>query len=413
VLSILVQLPLAYFLGHPYDQRIFLATGYVAGSGFDPYKPILLMNVFSVPDLNGAVPVIGYPPPWPLMLGFTYLFFYRFASDVFLYNFATKIPIIVANIILAYLVKKILVNFHVDEKRVRFAWLFLLFNPFTLLTTTAWGQIDSIAAVLCVASLFLLSKGSSSKSGFLLGASIAVKPVASALAPLPLLFSERFFSKKNLWYTITFSTAVLALWLAPFFLFGWHLPSTLQDVNGRFGNAGGLNVFNLVELIQGTTIIPNSLWFIDYLWVPALLVGYYFVYRNPPRSAQELVLKSIGLILLFFLTRVWLSEPNINLLIPLVLITAGLQKIGKRNLLLFFIIPFIFLVVNTTVLNFFFLVNPSVLVSITQFNSQYGVIRYSAKFVIAILWALLGWHMVFQMFKGSGTQKFVPAKSSC
>src|SRR3990172_5890301 len=110
ILSLFLQVPLAVFLGHHYDERIFMATGYVVNGGGDPYQPIELVNVFAHPLLNGIVPRIGYPPPLPLLLGFIYRISYGMVPNVFFYNFALKIPIIAANIGLAYLVKNILLD---------------------------------------------------------------------------------------------------------------------------------------------------------------------------------------------------------------------------------------------------------------------------------------------------------------
>ena len=70
--SVLIQMLLGAFLGHYFDQRIFMAAGYVVGSNGDPYKPIELIRAFENPLLNGFVPTIGYPPPWPLLLGLVY-----------------------------------------------------------------------------------------------------------------------------------------------------------------------------------------------------------------------------------------------------------------------------------------------------------------------------------------------------
>src|SRR4030067_211624 len=70
--SLLLQMPLAYFLGHYYDERVFMATGYLVSSGIDPYQPIELVNVFAHPLLNGIVPRIGYPPLLPLLFGLVY-----------------------------------------------------------------------------------------------------------------------------------------------------------------------------------------------------------------------------------------------------------------------------------------------------------------------------------------------------
>src|SRR3990170_1435811 len=161
-------MPLAYFLGHYYDQRVFMATGYLVGSGIEPYQPIELVNVFAHPLLYGIVPRIGYPPPLPLLLGFIYRVSYASVPNVFVYNFALKIPVIAANVCLAYLVKNILLNLRVASRKAYNAWLFILFNPFVLLTTSAWGQIDTIAASFSIASLSFLSKGRSKACAVLL-----------------------------------------------------------------------------------------------------------------------------------------------------------------------------------------------------------------------------------------------------
>ena len=46
LLSLFVQVPLAVFLGHFYDDRIFMATGYLVSSGVNPYLSYNFMNIF-------------------------------------------------------------------------------------------------------------------------------------------------------------------------------------------------------------------------------------------------------------------------------------------------------------------------------------------------------------------------------
>ncbi|MGA3112240.1 MAG: hypothetical protein ABSE15_09455, partial [Candidatus Bathyarchaeia archaeon] len=150
LLSVAVQVPLAVFLGHAYDQTSFMDTGYLVSVGLNPYQSHLV-TVFS-PYLVGVNPIIGDPPLWPLLLGAIYRLSYGIVPSIFLYNFATKIPIIAANIGLAYLTKSLLRQQGASEKRIKFAWIFLLFNPFLLLTTAAWGQFDTLIALLCIAS---------------------------------------------------------------------------------------------------------------------------------------------------------------------------------------------------------------------------------------------------------------------
>ena len=383
--SVLIQMFFGFFLGHYFDQRVFMAAGYLVGSGGDPYKPIELVHVFENPLLNGFVPTIGYPPPWPLVLGLIYRVSYGVVQNVFIYNFATKIPIIMANIALAYLVRKILLNLHSNKKKAEDAWLFLLFNPFIILTTAAWGQIDSFAALLCISSLYLVTKGRIKESAFLLAISIAVKPVALALVPLPLLLSGRLVSRKNLLFLVVLAAVFFLFVLIPIAVLGWSIPLSSNNFTNRFGMAGGLTVFSLAEIIQGSPIIPSSLWLLGFLWVPALFIGYYFVYRNPPCSVGDIVTKSIGLVLVFFLMRSWLSEPNLNLLLPFMLIAVGLGKMEKRVFHLFWIIPLVFLIINFAFPQLFFLIYPSVLDALAQFDLQFGITRLVARFFVAVL----------------------------
>ena len=49
----------------------------------------------------GINPIIGYPPLWPLLLGAIYSLTYNLTPNIFLYNFATKVPIIISNIALS------------------------------------------------------------------------------------------------------------------------------------------------------------------------------------------------------------------------------------------------------------------------------------------------------------------------
>jgi hypothetical protein len=223
-LSILVQLPLAIFLGHYYDQTAFMDTGYLVSSGINPYQSHII-TVFS-PRLLGVNPIIGDPPLWPLLLGGIYRLSYNVIPNIFLYNFAIKVPVIASNIGLAYISKNILKQQGASDKKIRFVWLFLLFNPFLLLTTVAWGQFETLIAMLCVASLYLLSKGIAKKSALLLSVSVVLKPISLPLLGLPLLFSPRKNLANALQYILISVAVIVALWILPFNLFGWMTPSS-------------------------------------------------------------------------------------------------------------------------------------------------------------------------------------------
>jgi Gpi18-like mannosyltransferase len=396
VLSILVQVPLAVFLGHYYDERSFIDTGYLVSSGLNPYIPHVI-SVFSNPSLMGVNPIIGYPPLWPLLLGAIYRFSYNFVPNIFLYNFAIKIPVVASNIALAYVTKTILQNLNVTPKRVQFAWLFLLFNPFTLLTTTAWGEFDTLIALLCVVSFYLLTKGEIIKSSILLSLSVVLKPISLPLIGLPLFFSTPNNRQKKLIYIAILCGMIIGLWFLPFNLLGWMVPSSPGQVTAYFKMADSMTLFNLVELIQNTAVLPAGLEFLGYVWMPALLIGYYFVYRKPPKTMPELAEKAVILLLIFFLTRTWLSEPNLNLIISLALLTIIAEETNFYNFAFLWVIPLVFMFFNTSVPQLFFLVSPSVVPNLAQLDQTIRFWRLIGKFIIVVVWQVFAWRLVVKI----------------
>jgi Gpi18-like mannosyltransferase len=395
-LSVLVQVPIAIFLGHYYDQRSLIDTGYLVSSGLNPYLPHTI-TVFSNPHLIGANPIIGYPPLWPLLLGAIYRLTYNLTPNIFLYNFAIKIPVIAANIALAYTTKTVMQNLNMPPKRVQFAWLFLLFNPFTLLTTAAWGQFDTLIALLCVVSLYSLSKGKIVKSSILLSLSIVLKPISLPLIGLPLFFATPNNRRKNLIYILITVAVVFGLAVLPFNLLGWMAPTSPGQVTSYFRMADSMTLFNLVEVIQNTAVLPAGLEFFGYLWIPALLIGYYLVYRNPPKSMPELTEKAVVLLLIFFLTRTWLSEPNINLIISLALIALASKEMNFRNFAFLWVIPLVFMFLNTSVQQLFFLISPSIIPDLAQLDQSIRLWRLIGKFVLVLVWQVFAWRLVIKL----------------
>jgi hypothetical protein len=403
-LSVLVQIPLAVFLGHYYDERSFIDTGYLVSSGLNPYIPRII-TVFSNPDLMGINPIIGYPPLWPLLLGAIYRVTYNLTPNIFLYNFAIKIPVIISNIALAYATKTIMHNLNMPKKRVRFAWLFLLFNPFTLLTTTAWGEFDTLIALLCMASLYLLSKGKVIKSSILMALSIVLKPISLPLIGLPLLFSIPQNRRKNLLYIFISLVIVVSLWFLLFNLLGWLIPSSPNQITSYFKMADSMTLFSLTEIIQNTAILPPGLEFLGYLWIPALLMGYYLVYRNPPKSMPELAEKAVVLMLIFFLTRTWLSEPNINLIIALALLVLVSKDLNFRNFGFLWAIPLLFMFFNTSLPQLFFLISPQVMSNLAQLDQSIRIWRLIAKFIVVLVWQVFAWRLVIKILSNKSNKK--------
>ena len=399
LLSLGLQVPLAIFLGHYTDERIFMVTGYEVSSGLNPYLPHLITGVFSVPSVSGTFPSIGDPPLWPLFLGAIYRLSYNITHNIFLYNFAIKIPVIVTNVALAYIVKNILRQQGASEKIIKFAWLFLLFNPFILLTTAAWGQFDNLTALLCVASLYFLSKNMVKKSAVLLSLSAVLVPISFPLLGLPLLFLPKKDWPKMLQYIVISVLIMVILWILPFYLLGGPTPFSSNQAAIYFMRAGGMTPFNLEELLQDKVTLPTSLGFLGYIWIPAVLIGYYLVYRDPPQTFNDLTQKAIGVMLIFFLTFSWVSEPYMIVIIALALLALPFTKLNFRNFHFLWITTLIFMVFSTNFFQLFFLVSPSIIASLAHADLYIRSWRLIAMFIAVVIFQVFAWRLVFEMFK--------------
>ena len=177
------------------------------------------------------------------------------------------------------------------------------------------------------------------------------------------------------------------------------VPSSPGQVTAYFKMADSMTLFSIVEVIQNTAVLPAGLEFLGYLWIPALLIGYYFVYRNPPKSMPELAEKAVMLLLIFFLTRTWLSEPNLNLIISLALLMVVAKDMNFRNFAFLWAIPLVFMFLNTSAQQLFFLVSPSVISNLAQLDQSIRIWRLLAKFVVVVVWQIFAWRLVLKILK--------------
>ncbi len=134
-----LQVGLSIFLAHGYDFRVEYVAGRNIVDGISPYLGGTLTGWMALgygPQVQG----IGETPLWALYLGVCY---FLSAGQVFLFNFLSKIPIIAANVSLAYLA----------FSRGLKGWRFFLLNVFLIAITVTWGKPDNIATVLAILSL--------------------------------------------------------------------------------------------------------------------------------------------------------------------------------------------------------------------------------------------------------------------
>lgn len=390
-LSVVIQLALAAFLGHSRDTRMFLATGYLVATGHTPYVSMDLTAVFHHVGFK-AVSVIGYPPPWPLLLGAIYRGSYALGHNLLVYNFATKLPVIAATVALAYLVAAIVQNLGGDAATARRAWIAILLNPFLLYVAAAWGQIDPIAALLALAALALVATRPT-LSAVVLALAVCFKPIAAPVLIVALVYLVTRSRWGTVRYAVVFLAAGFAFYVGPFLLLGWSA-APLRQVNSQFLMTGTLSYMTVVRLVKDPLLLQGHWWLLGLAWVPALAVAAAIGLRHGVADAGDLFRKSAALVLVFFLTRTWLAEPNVVLVLALVLVVASLGGLDRRFFTVVWAVALAFTIFNASPLQLLFIAFPHAMESALAFVARYGDATLLVRAALVVAWQSIGWWIV-------------------
>lgn len=374
-----------------------MGTGYLVGTGQNPYVGQDLSAAFHHIGFD-ALATVGYPPPWPLALGLLYRVVHAVTPSLLVYNLAIKLPVIAANVGLAYLVGAILKNLGADPTVSRKAWVFLLLNPFLLYFGAAWGQIDSIVALLSLATLVLLTADRRDRSAGLLALSIAVKPTALPLLPVALVYLVGRSFRQAARYAAVLGVGVLVFCVLPFAVFGWDPTRVIRHLNAHFMMTGTMSFMTVVRLFRDPLLMEGHWWLLGLLWIPALAVAI-FALRRGVGGFDDLVRKSTALVLVFFLTRTWLAEPNVILILTLVLILTSLGELDRRALTAVWVIPLLFTVFNASPLQLLFVAFPDAMETSLSVFARYESTTLVVRAALVIAWQIAGWWIVVSCFR--------------
>lgn len=397
-LSITLQSILALFFGNLYDMRINMATGYWVAAGHNPYVAQDLSAVFHN-ELFRNFYTIGYPPPWAMVLGIVFKSVYAVLPNFFLYNFAIKIPIIAATICLAYLTAHFLGTLGVEASISKKARNFLLLNPVVLLYSSAWGQIDSVVALFSLSAMILLNAEKVTGAAILLALAISIKPIALPLAPAAFIFLRSKTQWKMLWFFMVFCTGVFVFCVVPFMIFNWDPSVIFKNWNAHFIVAGCMSFMSISEIWNKTFQIAGLWRFLGILWAFALFGFTAYCSTMKITGCKELLKLSTVMILVFFLTRSWVSEPNILLLLPFVLILTSIGELDRISFALLWALPLVFSFFNGSLVALLFPSMPEAMISLIRRIDTYRLARLLARSAVIIPWYLAGWWTVIRYCK--------------
>ena len=204
-------------------------------------------------------------------------------------------------------------------------------------------------------------------------------------------------------YLITFMASMVVLCVFPFLVFGWDASPILHGWNAQFTVSGGMSLTTLYELTAGTYLLPGNWWLLGIAWLPAIFIAAILIPRGA-RGLVNLLKNSLVLILIFYLTRAWLSEQNLALILPMVLILVYLGELPRLTLSAVWILPLIFTIFNTSPAQLLFPILPELMARLLQWADVFRSTRLVGRMLVVIPWQVAGWWIIVRnLRKGSTT----------
>ena len=172
-----------------------------------------------------------------------------FATPVFL--MVLKMPAILADVLTAWWLFR-WGDQQQDRMPARIAAILWLINPLAIMTSSVWGQVDSIFTLVLVLSLAAFERARFSRAAAWYALAILLKPQALLLAPLGVIALIQMPTWRIRWQSVVSFIVVAVVFILPF---TWRQPSPWWIVDLYGGTLGSypylsLNAFNLYALLN-------------------------------------------------------------------------------------------------------------------------------------------------------------------
>jgi len=205
LIGTLIRICLMPFFAHPFDVYAWytvcvsiikngpLVIAYPLPMMFYTLIPIAYTyNLASTLIPMTPIPMEEIPAELNYFLRYKTLYDVKYVPGM-LFNTIVKVPFIVSDIIIAILIYKIVEALTEKEGLAEKASAIWLLNPYVIFISSGWGMFDSLPALFCTASLYLLMKKKIRPAAVCLGVAAAYK-LYPIVFLIPVLF---YFTKTN------------------------------------------------------------------------------------------------------------------------------------------------------------------------------------------------------------------------
>ena len=305
----LAEAILSLWTGLQYDMDIWFKTGRWINQGVNIYVP------------NDH---IGYPPLWAFWCLVSYRVFAIFGNNMELWRFTIKLPMILAQFALAFVMFKFAQN-RFDKKTVRKIFLFALTWIFFIYIGAIWGQLNMLSALLTFLAFYAVISKRITLGALMLGIAVTLKIYPLIVLPAFLAYilknQDNKQAGKFALYTcalpVVFTLGVFAVyqWDILFFLrtiFYWT--PVFQNVPSQI-TGGCMNIWSFTSLLN---IDISYVWILRFVWIPVLGFLTLYWFRKPTMKEADLNLALISFYVFFMVTYGWVTEQNFLDFLPFV-----------------------------------------------------------------------------------------------
>ena len=365
ILAIPAYLALSPWTGQRYDVYFLISSGIRVLQHVNPFMP-------GNPPVYPGPLKWAYPPIYPVYSAFSYLVYQAFTVahlpsissltwpgwftetyNVYLAFVPSNLPLLVMLLKLPMVASAFLTGWLLAKMTGRESTSILwIANPLVILVAAVWGQLDPIATLMAVASLYYFQKGKAYHAYLFASFGAAVKVWPAIMIPVMLVASIRKGGLKAAVRPIVAVIPAVALTMGLYGAYGSILNSLSVLIYARgiptFAGAFTVNGLTWQEVLFVLKSPPVPLFL--YVGVPiyaALLVWIYW------KNDTDVVKWTLVSILVLFLTYNYVNPQYFYWILPLFLLQ------GRRlSYVVFTALPLAFM---AAAYDFFYFVSPAIL----------------------------------------------------
>jgi hypothetical protein len=390
ILGLFSREALSPWTGHLWDFEVWIRNAYSVAQGMNPYTLLPPAPRLSFAFLGQSMPSVGYLPLWSLILaGIFKLYQILPGGNRFLFYFLLKQPQILGDLLLAYLVAKIILRAGGSLQASRLASNLWLILPYPIIISAIWGQFDSLVSLIWLSSLFAALW---IRRSTLLGLGILLKSFPLVTVPYHVLVR-----KSIPWIGTVLALAVPATFTIFIFgLKGWDY-SGLGDVAfTAHGTLGGMTYANFLFTPPLSGLFTQTGLFsiaVAAFWIGAVLAANFLAAKRFGTGGFENLVQAMILITaIFFLTRWSINEQYLIYLLPLLLIDVSIWHAERKMLFhTTWILGLVFLTVNNDLfLRFLGPLYPTTvnLDTIIAYSSSFTGLRYALLDFLGVFFSI-------------------------